>query len=242
MDFNPIADYLGEAYLKQAFTMGTAQEVDFLLGPGGIRPGMRVLDAGCGPGRHALELADRGCEVIGVDLSDRFIEIAEEHRMARGVRTASFRVVDVRSLPFECEFDAVISLCQGGFGLLGGEEAGALSEFGRVLRPGGVCVLETFSAAFALMWKEPAETFDVMTGTVHESADVMRAPRERANFDLVTTVFTPRELRLMFAMHGFEKVQIGGGAPGRYSLADATLNDPSLICVARKTRVEHLST
>lgn len=237
MDFNPIADYLGEAYLKQAFTMGTRQEVDFLTGPGGLRPGMRVLDAGCGPGRHALELAARGFDVVGVDLSERFIAIAEQQRQSRGLTSAAFQVADVRSLPFAAEFDAVISLCQGGFGLLGGvDEEGVLSEFARVLRPGGVCVLETFSAAFALAWKEEGERFDVMTGTVHETAEVMRAPGERADFDLVTTVFTPRELRLLFAAHGFTSVRIGGGAPGRYGLSDATLNDPSLICVARKAQ------
>ena len=73
-----LADFLGEAYLRNAFTKGTRQEVDFLLprilpsGPG------RVLDAGCGPGRHALELARRGCDVTGVDVSARFVEIARE--------------------------------------------------------------------------------------------------------------------------------------------------------------------
>ena len=237
MDFNPIADYLGEAYLKQAFTMGTWQEVDFLTGPGGLRPGMRVLDAGCGPGRHALELAERGFDVVGVDLSERFIEIAEQQRENRGLTSAAFQVADVRSLPFAAEFDAVISLCQRGFGLLGGvDEEGVLSEFARVLRPGGVCVLATFSAAFALAWKEEGERFDVMTGTVHETAVVMRAPVERADFDLVTTVFTPRELRLLFQAHRVTSVLVERRAPGRDGLSDATLHDPSQVGGARKAQ------
>jgi len=55
--FEPIADHLGAAYLRYSFTKGTRQEVDAVVGWLGLRPGMRVLDVGCGPGRHAHELA-----------------------------------------------------------------------------------------------------------------------------------------------------------------------------------------
>ncbi len=45
------------------------QEVDALVSLFGLEPGERVLDVGCGPGRHALELASRGFDVVGVDIS-----------------------------------------------------------------------------------------------------------------------------------------------------------------------------
>ena len=61
--FEPLADYLGAAYLRYSFTYGTEQEVDFLLDALGLGPGMRVLDVGCGPGRHAHALARRGVQV-----------------------------------------------------------------------------------------------------------------------------------------------------------------------------------
>ena len=61
--FEDVADHLGPAYLRYSFTMGTEQEVDFLVRTLGLEPGMRVLDVGCGPGRHAIALAKRG---IGV--------------------------------------------------------------------------------------------------------------------------------------------------------------------------------
>ena len=44
----------------------------------GCEPGMRVLDVGCGPGRHAHALAGRGIEVVGVDISQRFVDLATE--------------------------------------------------------------------------------------------------------------------------------------------------------------------
>ena len=58
--FEGIADHLGTSYLRYSFTMGTANEVDFLVDELGLQPGMRVLDVGCGPGRHAYALAERG--------------------------------------------------------------------------------------------------------------------------------------------------------------------------------------
>ncbi len=58
--FEAMADFMGPAYLRYSFTKGTTQEVTFLMEAARIEPGMRVLDVGCGPGRHTLELAARG--------------------------------------------------------------------------------------------------------------------------------------------------------------------------------------
>ena len=74
--FNEVAEFLGEAYLRNAFTMGTEQEVAFLVAHLGLSPPARVLDAGCGPGRHSLALAALGFEVVGIDLSPDFVALA----------------------------------------------------------------------------------------------------------------------------------------------------------------------
>ncbi|MEZ5239675.1 MAG: methyltransferase domain-containing protein, partial [Microthrixaceae bacterium] len=76
--FEPLAEHMGPAYLRYAFTRGTGQEVAFLTEVLALREGMTVLDVGCGPGRHALALARAGISVIGVDISLRFIEVAME--------------------------------------------------------------------------------------------------------------------------------------------------------------------
>ena len=119
--FEPIADHLGAAYLRYSFTKGTEQEVAFLVDELALEPGARVLDVGCGPGRHATALAERGIEVVGVDLSWRFVAVAAAAATPRFVRTARFVQADARSLPIRDDsFDAALSLCQGAFGLLGG--------------------------------------------------------------------------------------------------------------------------
>jgi SAM-dependent methyltransferase len=74
--FEDLADHMGTAYDRYAHTKGTRQEIDHLVGALGLRPGTRVLDVGCGTGRHAFELAARGMVVHGVDISARFVEIA----------------------------------------------------------------------------------------------------------------------------------------------------------------------
>src|SRR6187431_3553070 len=76
--FEPVADHLGAAYLRYSFTKGTQQEVGFLVEALGLEPGMRVLDVGCGPGRHAHALAERGITVHGVDISQAFVDLAVE--------------------------------------------------------------------------------------------------------------------------------------------------------------------
>lgn len=76
--FEPMASHMGRAYLRYSFTKGTVQEIDFLMKHLDLKPGHRVLDVGCGPGRHAHELARRGVAVHGIDISQDFIDIANE--------------------------------------------------------------------------------------------------------------------------------------------------------------------
>src|SRR5262245_42950530 len=98
--FNDVAAYLGPAYLRNAFTKGTEQEVAFVVEHVGLEPGMRVLDAGCGPGRHSLALARRGIEVVGIDLSPDFIALARNAATTEQL-PALFKVLDIRELAYE---------------------------------------------------------------------------------------------------------------------------------------------
>jgi SAM-dependent methyltransferase len=238
--FNEVAAFLGDAYWApdttrvQAFTTGTAQEVDFLVDALGLAAGARVLDVGCGPGRHSLALASRGYDVLGVDASPDFVARAETAAGAAGL-PATFAVLDVRTLEYEEEFDAVICLCQGGFGLLGGRDEGEVFErMVRALRPGGRLALSAFSVAFALRHLELGESFDPATGVMHERATMRNGTGEEREFDLWTTCFTARELELMAGSNGLEVEHVSGVSPGRYRTGRPTIDDHELLLLARK--------
>jgi ubiquinone/menaquinone biosynthesis C-methylase UbiE len=99
-----------------------------------VAPGSRVLDAGCGAGAFAKELARRGYDVEGIDLSEAMVEAARKN-----VPSVRFHVGSVERLPFsENTFDAVT--CLGVLEYLDGDEA-ALREIRRVLKPGGHAIL-----------------------------------------------------------------------------------------------------
>jgi SAM-dependent methyltransferase len=231
--FNEVAAFLGPAYLRNAFTKGTAQEVDFLVGELALEPGMRVLDAGCGPGRHSLELARRGIEVTGIDLSPEFVALATAAAEAEGL-PARFRVLDIRDLAFAAEFDAVICLCQGGFGLLGGDDdAGIVSRLAAAVRPGGRLALTAFSSYFAVRFLEDSEEFDARTGVLHERATVRDEAGDEREFDLWTTCFTSRELWLLLDGAGLDVVAVSSVAPGDYARRAPDLDRPELLALAR---------
>lgn len=233
--FNPLAEFLGPAYLRNAFTKGTEQEVAFLVDVLGLTPGRRVLDVGCGPGRHGLALARRGMEVVGVDLSPAFVDLATAAATAEGL-SARFAVLDVREMAFAAEFDAVVCLCQGGFGLLGGrDEADVFGRIVAAVRPGGGLAVSAFHAPFALRHLEAGESFDPATGVLHEVATLRDEQGEERAFDLWTTCFTARELALLAALHGVTIEGIHGVTPGAYRVASPTLDDPELLLVGRRT-------
>lgn len=236
--FEPMADHLGDAYLRYSFTKGTENEVSFLVDVLGLEPGHRVLDVGCGPGRHAYALAERGIEVVGVDISERFIEIAS----ANAPVGASFIRMDARKLVWEAEFDAAISLCQGAFGLLGGmgvggengEDGEVLANMMRALRPGGSMAVSAFSAYFQVRWLEETDQFDAATGVNHEKTMLRDSNAKEAAFDLWTTCFTPRELRLLAERVGLSVREIWSVTPGSYGREAPNINTPEFLMVAEK--------
>jgi SAM-dependent methyltransferase len=231
--FDEIARYLGPAYLRNAFTKGTDQEIDFLVDQLGLAPGMRVLDVGCGPGRHSLALARRGITAHGVDRSPEFVELARTAAAADGL-PATFEELDVRDLAVEGDYDAAICLCQGGFGLLGGDDEDVVGRIARTVRPGGLLALSAFSAGFAVRWLEDGEEFDPRTGVLHEQATVRNEAGEERVFDLWTTCFTGRELALMARGAGLEVRAIHGVRPGEYAIGPPTLDHQELLLFARR--------
>jgi SAM-dependent methyltransferase len=227
--FEPIAGHLGSAYLRYSFTKGTVTEVDALATILGLGPDTRVLDVGCGPGRHAHELARRGVPVHGIDISARFVELATQGAPPG----ATFERMDARRLSFTGEFDAVISICEGAFGLLlaTGENEDALAGMFRALRPGGRLALTAFNAYYAVRYHTEA-TFDAATGISHERTEIRDEEGRSVETDLWTTCFTPRELRLLFERAGFAVDDLWAVAPGDYGPVPPDTEHPEFLVVA----------
>ncbi len=234
--FEPLADHLGPAYLRYSFTKGTRREVDFLVDVLDLAPGARVLDVGCGPGRHALDLADRGFVVHGVDISERFVDLARSAAPPQ----ATFERLDATTMTFDGEFDAAISLCQGAFGLCSGPgspldaDGAVLAGMARALRPGGRLAVSAFSSYFQVRFLEETDAFDAAAGVNHERTEVRDAEGVVAPAELWTTCFTPRELRLLADAAGLEVLDIWSVTPGDYARRPPDLDHPEFLLLARR--------
>lgn len=230
--FRSVAEHLGEAYLRYSFTKGTAQEVEFLLDLLQLEPGARVLDVGCGPGRHAVEFAKAGLNVTGIDISARFLAIAAREARAAGVGAAFFEC-DARQMPFEDEFDAVVSLCQGGFGLMDEGDSLILRRMAEAAKAGAPVVLTAFNAYFSVRNHTQAY-FDADAGVAHEKSLVKSPEGEEKEIDLWTSVFTPRELRLLSIGCGLIPEHVWAVEPGNYAKHPPDAEHPEFMLVARK--------
>lgn len=106
----------------------------------------RILDLGCGRGRHSINLARKGYNVTGIDLSDQAIETAKERAEELGLENVSFKVGDMRN-PLPQTFDAIVNLFTTfGYFLDDDENAAVFDSVIQMLKPGGIFVLDYLNA------------------------------------------------------------------------------------------------
>jgi 2-polyprenyl-3-methyl-5-hydroxy-6-metoxy-1,4-benzoquinol methylase len=139
-----------EETLKRPWAARTGAEVDRALAMLGAQGGERVLDMACGTGRHSHELARRGFEVVGVDISPDLLTIAEADAKAESL-SASFLAADLRELGFDEEFDFVLNLNDGAIGYFETDEENhrTFEVIAAALRPGGGNLLQLPNVLYA---------------------------------------------------------------------------------------------
>jgi 2-polyprenyl-3-methyl-5-hydroxy-6-metoxy-1,4-benzoquinol methylase len=218
-------------YDTEIFTQGTLQEVGFIERVIGRNKQAKILDVGCGTGRHSIELARRGYNVTGIDLSAAQLKHAREKAKAAGV-SVRFIHKDARKAGFRRQFDLVIMLCEGGFSLMATDEENyaILASCAKALKKGGRFVFTALNALFPLA-NSPKEmmndgttsaqtryvTFDVATlrdRTILKTVD--DGGREMTLY-CNERYYVPSELRWMLQPLGFKDIGIFGCTVGRFS-------------------------
>lgn len=233
--YKEIGDFQRELYGEMGFVHGTVQEVEFLVDLLHLPEGARILDVGCGTGRHSLKFARRGFRPVGVDISSGLVEVARGLAVAEQL-DATFHIGDARALGFAGEFDAAICLCQGAFGIAG-SEAGhrqILSGVSQALKPDAPFVLTAISALLTIRSQDLAAGFDPYTLTSRWT-ETFRSPEGEAQ-DMVMhcTAFTYRELKWLLEGARLEVQAAYGCVAGRFERKPLTLDDVEIMMVAKK--------
>ncbi len=230
----------GQADAEVAFIQGQ------VIGPAPAP--QRILDVGCGAGRHARRLAALGHKVTGVDCSPGLLGVARA--LASPTDAARWLEADARDLPFDGQFDLALSLYGGGFGV-GQDDAddeAALRGIARALRPGGRLLL-TATAAPGLVARfteravmtaddEAQPPFDLATFTTH-TRTVTDPTGGIVEMPAVWRAYTTRELTLLSRLCGLRVEGVYGAAPGQWGRRPPRLDDTDLLLIAWKVEGPH---
>jgi SAM-dependent methyltransferase len=185
--------WFGPGYLAlydQTLTVRTPVEIDRLEVLLELRPPQRILDLPCGQGRHAIELARRGYQVTGMDISPFMIEVASERATAAGVQVR-WLAGDMRQpIPGE-KFDLVLNLFTSfGYFAEDDDDQQVLAAAASMLAPGGRFVLEVINGERVMANFEERGWFTVGQSAVMEAR---RLDRPSQRMVVERTVSTPPE-------------------------------------------------
>lgn len=237
-------DAHAENYDQNGFTKHTEAEVDFLLSLYPILPGARILDVGCGTGRHAIALARRGYRVCGLDISEGMLSVARGKAQAAGI-DVTWVHGDATDFHFERIYDAAICLCEGAVGLVEqGEDAAAhdaaiFRNIAACLLPNAplvITALNGYSVIRQMKDEFIAEgRFDPNT-MVSNYVDEWDLPEGPTRMMIHERLFIPPEVVLMLRQAGFRVDNIFGGTAGHWARRFLSLDEVEAMYCCRKVQ------
>jgi 2-polyprenyl-3-methyl-5-hydroxy-6-metoxy-1,4-benzoquinol methylase len=227
-------------YHTNVFTRATLAEVDFLVAEIQLSAGCSILDMGCGTGRHSIELAKRGYNVTGVDLSSGMLAQAREAAAQAGVRV-NWIQADATQFAAETPFDAAICLCEGAFGLVGDDadvhDSLILHNIARALKPRGMFMLTALNALQSIRQFTDEDVaqgrFDPLT--LIETSEMEWETVEGKRSAVVREKrHLPGDLKRLVQEAGFEVLNLWGGTAGNWGRRPLSLDDIEVMIVARE--------
>jgi 2-polyprenyl-3-methyl-5-hydroxy-6-metoxy-1,4-benzoquinol methylase len=245
--YETLFENYAHTYDRETFTQGTFQEVTFIEQEIGFDKTKRILDIGCGTGRHAIELAKRGYNVTGIDLSESQLKRARE-KAGEATVNVQFEQGDARTLKYKKEFDVALILCEGGFALMETDEMNyaILQGAARALKPGGIFIVTTLNAFYPLTHSleefmnanivegtSSGHAFDTMTLRDISTLEVADDDGHMRTFHCNERYYMPSEITWMLKSLGFSTIDIFGCPIGNFNRGtQLTPNDFEMLVIA----------
>jgi 2-polyprenyl-3-methyl-5-hydroxy-6-metoxy-1,4-benzoquinol methylase len=236
-------------YEDEIYTKGTLGECDFIESEINGNKQIKILDIGCGTGRHSRELAKRGYNVTGIDLSESLLKRAEELAEKDGLKI-NFLHQDARALTFSKEFDLAIMLCEGGFSLMETDEMyyQILQNAAKALKDNGKLIFTTLNGLFPLFHsikdfmdsQDPENkerqgeiSFDIMTFREQNTITVEDDSGNKKTLDCNERYYVPSEITWLLKSLDLKNIDIYGAKLGAFSRNDKlTTEDFEMLVIA----------
>jgi len=249
--YESLFENYARTYDSEIYTQGTIGECDFIEKEINYDKSLKIVDIGCGTGRHSIELTKRGYKVIGIDLSESQLECAKEKAEAINLQI-DFQKHDARNLLFKNEFDLAIMLCEGGFSLMETDEMNfeILKNVSESLRQSSKLIFTTLNGLFpiynsvekfcaAAKEEENAtytgNTFDLMTFRDHNLTTVEDDLGNKKELECNERFYIPPEITWLLKTLNFKKIDIYGAKLGAFSRNDKlTTEDFEMLVIAEK--------
>ena len=229
-------------YMENVFTKNTDFEIEFIIRELGLAPGDRVLDVGCGTGRHSIPLALRGMNITGLDLSEGMLAEARKYAGSKNARLELVQA-DASQFSFPEEFDHAICLCEGAVGLLGSDEdAGkrdlaVLQNISSSLKPGGKLLMTILNGLKKIREHSREDVENGIFDPIHLvtlEKMLIHSSGKQKEITVREKGFTAGEISLLMNFAGMEILHLWGGTAGNWNKQELDMDEYEIMVIARK--------
>lgn len=227
-------------YLKKQREELTSTQVNFIIKSLSLKKGMRILDLGCGIGRHIIELGKRGFFGVGVDFNEKYIEIANKSK--GDLHDIQFIKMDMREISFLDEFDAALSMWTS-FGYFSDEEnLFLLKKINQSLKPHGKFLLDIENIFYMLKnlpkerWEKENDFYILERNELNFKTSRLKTERVIIKGEIFKTytriyrIFTLKEIELYLKSSSFKVLNVYGGYDGE----EYSIQSKRLIVISEK--------
>lgn len=226
-------------YLDNCFTKNTDKEIDFIINELKISKGDKIIDIGCGTGRHSIKLAELGYKMTGIDISEKMLNIGRDFAKEKNL-SIEFIKGDASKTRLDDKFDCALCICEGAFSIFDIDvdpysyHESILKNISAMLKPKSKFLLTALNGFRFIRSHNDNDIKNGMFNIENISHTEEVNTKNGKTVKVCEKGFLPYEIKTLLQNSGFKVLNIWGGSAGSWNKEELKLDEMEIMVLSEK--------